>query len=251
MTLAPGGLTRVQLCGPLVVERGGERLDARLPGRQGRLLFAFLTVNRHRLADRAELVEAVWPDAAPSAADNGLNALLSKLRTVVGDDALPRRSALRLDLGSAFVDVEAATDAIHRAESSIALGDWSRAWGPSLVALFVSERDFLAGEDAPWIDEHRRQLAEIRLRALDCYAAAGLGIGDTELAATERAARELIRLAPFRETGHRYLMEALARRGNTAEALRTYSQLCDLLREELGAMPSPATRALYEQLVVS
>ena len=83
-----------------------------------------------------------------------------------------------------------------------------RAWGPALTALFVAERGFLPGEDAPWIDEIRHQLTVLRLRALECYAAAGLGIGGTELAAAVRAGRQLIRLAPLRESSYRYLMQA-------------------------------------------
>lgn len=82
----------------------------------------------------------------------------------------------------AWVDLEAAAEAIHRAESSVAQQDWTRAWGPALTALFVAERDFLPGEDAPWVDEIRHQLTELRLRALECYAAAGLGLDGTDSA---------------------------------------------------------------------
>jgi hypothetical protein len=67
----------------------------------------------------------------------------------------------------------------------------------------VAERGFLPGEEALWIDEIRHQLKVLRLRALECYAAAGLGIGGTELAAAVRAGRQLIRLAPLRESGYR------------------------------------------------
>ena len=37
-------------------------------------------------------------------------------------------------------------------------------------------------------------------------------------------------------------MEALAARGNPAEALGVYEELRTLLREELGTAPSPATQ---------
>lgn len=84
------------------------------------------------------------------------------------------RSTIRLCLPDARIDLEAAAEAIPRAESSVAQHDWSRAWGPALTALFVAERGFLPGEDAPWIDEIRHQLTNLRLRALECYAAAGL-----------------------------------------------------------------------------
>ena len=129
--------------------------------------------------------------------------------------------------------------------------DWTRAWGPALTALFVAERDFLPDEDAPWIDEIRHQLTELRMRALECYAAAGLGIGGTELAAAVRAGRQLTRLAPLRESGYRYLMQALAAQGNLAEALGIYSQLSRCLRDQLGVSPSPATRELYQRLLAA
>ena len=244
--------TRIQLCGPIVIERVGERLEGRLPGRQGRLLFAYLVLNRHRLASRDELVEALWPDQLPSASEAGLNALISKLRKAVGSDVVDGRSSLRLRLGKdSWVDVEAAEEAVHRAESAVALGDWKRAWGPSLVAMFVAERDFLPGDDAPWIGERRGQIAEIRLRALEAYAAAALGIGETELPAAVRAGRQLVRLVPLRESGYQVLMRALACQGNTAQALRVYSGLCDILRDELGVSPSAASKAVYESLLLA
>ena len=251
VTLASAGSTRVQLCGPLVIERAGERLDARLPGRQGRLLFAYLALNNHRSVPRTELTDAVWQHQPPAAVDTALNALVSKMRSALGADAIEGRSSLRLQLGAAWIDLEAAAEAIHRAESSIAQGDWARAWGPSQVALFIAEREFCAGEAAEWIDEQRRRLDEIHERALESYAVAGLGIGGTEIAAAVRAARALTRRAPLRESGYRCLMQALAAQGNAAEALRVYSDLCATLREQLGVSPSASTRAVYEALVVA
>jgi SARP family transcriptional regulator, regulator of embCAB operon len=117
--------------------------------------------------------------------------------------------------------------------------------------MLVAERGFLPGEDAPWIDEIRHQLTETRLRALECYAAAGLGLGRTELAAAVRAGRQLTRLAPLRESGYRYLMQALAAQGNLAEALDVYGQLSECLRDQLGVSPSPASRELYQLLLAA
>jgi DNA-binding SARP family transcriptional activator len=249
--LASAHEVRIHICGPLVFERDGQRLDALLPGRQGRLLFAYLVINRHRQVPRDELAEALWREPDPAAVDSRLNPLLSKLRKVFGTGAVDGRSTLRLSLPGAWVDLEGAVEAIHRAESSVAQRDWARAWGPALTALFVAERGFLPGEDAPWIDEIRHRLTELRLRALECYAAAGLGLGGTELAAAVRAGRELTRLAPLRESGYRYLMQALAAQDNLAEALDVYGQLSHCLRDQLGVSPSPATRELYERLLAS
>jgi len=251
VTLASPHPLRIQICGALAIERDGQRLDARLPGRQGRLLFTYLIVSRHRRVPRDELAEALWREPDPAAVDARLNPLLSKLRRVLGTDAMDGRSAIRLCLPDAWVDFEAAAEAIHRAESSVAQQDWTRAWGPALTALFIAERGFLPGEDAPWIDEIRHQLTSLRLRALECYAAAGLGLGGTELAAAIRAGQQLTRLAPLRESGYRYLMRALAAQDNLAEALSVYGQLSERLRDQLGVSPSPATRLLYQQLLTA
>jgi DNA-binding SARP family transcriptional activator len=250
MTLASTPSTKIQLCGPTIIEWEGERMEGRLPGQQGRLLFAYLVVNRHRVTTRDDLVGALWPSRHPSAAETGLSSLISKLRKLFGSEVIEGRSSLRLRLGpDARVDVEAATRAVHQAESQVALAEWKRAWGPSLVALFVAEREFLPGADAPWIDDWRHQLADIRLRALEAHAAAAFGTGGTELPGAIRVGRQLIRLVPLRESGYQVLMKALACQGNVAEALSVYATLRTVLRDELGVSPSPSTQAVYDELL--
>ncbi len=76
----------------------------------------------------------------------------------------------------------------------------------------------MVGEDAFWIQQWRRQLEDVEARALECYAAAALGMGPSELPAAERAARGLIGKEAYRESGYRLLMEVLAAEGNDAEA---------------------------------
>src|ERR1700731_5352993 len=135
MTLASSSRLRVQICGSLAVQRSGRRIEGDLPGRQGRLLFTYLVVNRHRQATRDEVAEALWREPDPAAVETRLNPLLSKLRRVLGAESVDGRSALRLCLPDVWVDLEAAAEAIHRAESSVAQQEWTRAWGPALTAL--------------------------------------------------------------------------------------------------------------------
>jgi DNA-binding SARP family transcriptional activator len=227
----------------------GRRIDAQLPGRQGRLAFTFLTINRHRVVTRGALVEAIWPVEPPALVDTALNALLSKLRRAVGPDALEARGGIRVVLPGAWVDVESALEAIHRAEAAVARSAWDEVWGPGRVALHVARRGFLPGEDAPWIDEQRRLLEEIELRALECIAESSLGLGSFELDSALRSGRDLVRLAPYRESGYRLLMRAHAAEDNAAEALGVYEQLRVRLREDLGATPGQATQALHTQLL--
>jgi SARP family transcriptional regulator, regulator of embCAB operon len=249
-TLTRQHSTRIQVCGRLAVEIGGRSVTDLVPRRQGRLLFTYLVLNRHRHAGRDELVDTLWQDDAPPDADAALSTVMSRLRRAIGAEALVGRGEVRLVLpADAWVDVEAAEEAIHRAEAAIAQGRWAPAWAPSLVALFVARRGLLRGEDARWIEPHRRRLDDIHCSALECYTAAALGLGGSELHVGERTARELIARVPYRESGHRLLMEVLAARGNIAEALRAYEGLRFLLREELGATPSPQIQAVHLRLL--
>jgi len=185
------------------------------------LVFVYLALHRDRKVGREELIEAVWPEQTrPRAADSALSSLLSKLRQVLGPDALPGRGEARLVLpGEAWIDLEAAAAALHRAQSAVALEDWTAAWAPA------------------------------RISALECAAEVGLGLGGPELAATERSGRRLIELEPYRESGYRFLMEALERRDNVAEALRVYERLRVTLREELGVPPGVGAQALHKRLL--
>jgi SARP family transcriptional regulator, regulator of embCAB operon len=242
---------RIQLCGRFVVDIDGTRVEDTLPGRRGRVLFAYLVLNRGRPLPRDALLMAGWGEDAPAEARNALSVLLSKLRHGLGADHLRGRAAIELLLPQAtFVDVEAALEGAHRAESAIAEGRWAEAWGPAGIAYHVTSRPFLTGLDAPWIDQWRRRLEEVRLRGLECFAAASLGLGGPALAQAEERARMLTELAPYRESGHRILMEALEQRGNIAEALRAYERLRVLLREELGTAPSPTLQAIHRRLLL-
>jgi DNA-binding SARP family transcriptional activator len=238
---------RIQVCGRLAVELDGVRREQALPGPQGALFFAFLVMHRDQTTTRDEVASALWPngDGDHSAA---FNALVSRVRHV-----LPCRAdggTLRLALpATTWIDLEAARDAIHRAESSVAQRQWERAWSAAQTALFVSRRGFVLGGEGAWGVSVRHDLELLHQRSLESYAVAALGLGGAELATAESASRELVRIAPLRESGHRLLMESLAARGNPAQALKVYDDLRLSLREELGVSPCVETRDLHSRLL--
>lgn len=241
--------TRVQLCGKLVARIDGRRVEVDLPGRQGRLAFAYLTLNRHRVVTRSALVDAIWPVEPPALVDTALSALISKLRKALGSQMVSGRGDVRLVFPDAWVDVEAASEAIHRAEGAVGRGSWVEAWGPGRVALHIVRREFLPGESAAWVEEERRALEEIELRALECIGRSSLELGPNELESAVRSGRDLVRIAPHRESGYRVLMRALAAGGNDAEALGVYERLRVRLRDDLGVAPSAPTQELYRTLL--
>jgi DNA-binding SARP family transcriptional activator len=240
--------TRIQLCGRLAATVEGATVT--LSGRQSRRVFAYLVSQRLRASSRQELIDAVWPDSPPPAVGSALSALLSKLRKALGPGRIEGRHELRLVLPEgSWIDAEAAMAAIHRAESATGRRDWPEAWVAARIAQHITMRPFLSGDSSPWIGERRRQLEGAHLRALELAAQASLEIGATEIATAERTARTLVGLAPFRESGYRFLILALEARGNRAEALQVYEDLRCLLRDELGTSPSPATQDVHRSLL--
>src|SRR4051794_31516266 len=233
-----------------MVDVSGRRLDAGLPGRQGRLLFAYLVLNRNRGCPRDELIDVLWPEGPPAAADSALSALLSKLRRALGDGVLTGRGELRLHLEPpVVVDIEASRVAIAEAEGAMEAGENAAAADRARAALQTDLQTFLPDAEGGWAAEQRRELETLRLRGLETLAEAGLRQGGRELGAAEQAARAAIAAAPFRESAHRLLMEVHEAAGNPAEALRAFEELRSLLREELGTTPGPAAMAVFERVL--
>jgi DNA-binding SARP family transcriptional activator/tetratricopeptide (TPR) repeat protein len=239
---------RVRLCGPLMLEAGGREIALR--GRQARLIVAFLTWNRQRPTGRDELIELLWPRDTPAEPDEVLSALLSKLRRALGPGALEGRRELTLAFGAdAWVDLEAARAEVDRAEAAFERDAWLDVCRVGHDVLDLTAAPFLLGHDHPWVEERRREIEEMRLRTLERMGTAGLALGGSGIGAAERCGREIVDASPFRESGHRLLMEALVARGNVAEALRAYESLRVRLRDELGTTPGAPLRELHTQLL--
>jgi DNA-binding SARP family transcriptional activator/streptogramin lyase len=229
--------------------------DERFPGRQGRLLFAYLVAEHGRPVPRDELAEALWEGAPPATWDKALSVVASKVRAVLAgggaDDTGVLTSAFgcyRLDLPTgSWVDLIAAADAVQAAEAALAAGDFARAKDEGGAANALLREPFLPGEEGEWVKQKRRELGELRTRALDVLADAHLQSGAPREAV--KWAKETVALEPFRETGYRRLMEAHVGAGNPAEALRVYERCRRLFAEELGAYPSPETESVYRSLL--
>ncbi|HLY50973.1 MAG TPA: AAA family ATPase [Solirubrobacteraceae bacterium] len=215
-----------------------------------RLLLAYLLLNRARHVGREELIGAVWPDEAPVSEDAALRTLLSRLRAALGTSALTGRDELILSLPEpVWVDIEAATAELQRAVQVLEQGDPRGAWALAQIPLNIASRGLLPGVSASWLEPPRRELEDVRLRALEVVGEAGLKMGGAQLTSVERAARALIDAEPYRESGYVLLIEALAAHGNVAEAMRVFERLRVLLRDELGTAPSPEAIAVHERLL--
>ena len=246
-----GQPTRIHLCGRLTAELEGRRIEDALPGRQGRLLFAYLVLGRDRPVRRDELLDVLWPeDGPPPSGDSLLAPPLSRLRKALGDGRLQGREQLSLELpGDTWVDWEAAWGHLDACRAAMAASDWRAAWEAGRAAVEIADGGLLPGLEAGWIDERRAELGELRVEALEAVAASGVQLGGGDVAAAEEAARMAVEAAPFRESARVALIAALRAAGNEAEALRAYEDIRVVLRDELGTTPGPALLAAHEQML--
>jgi DNA-binding SARP family transcriptional activator/basic membrane lipoprotein Med (substrate-binding protein (PBP1-ABC) superfamily) len=247
---------KVFLAGRIAVEAEGVVIDERhFPGRQGRLLFAYLVAAHGRQVPRDELAGVLWGDAPPATWDKALSVLVSKLRAVLAESGVDGARALtaafgcyQLDLPEAtWVDVLAAESAANEADGFLEADEPESATAAAALAESVTRNPFFPGDDGPWLEEKRRELAEVRSRALSALTEASLRTG--KAAEAVRWAGLAVEAEPFRESGYRRLMEAHVAAGNRGEALRVYERCRRLLAEELGAYPSPETESIYRSLL--
>jgi SARP family transcriptional regulator, regulator of embCAB operon len=237
--------TRIYLTGRIAVEHEGTLTfdETALPGRQGRLVFAYLATNLHRTVSRAELTDVLWGDSPPRGADATLSAVLSRLRSLLrqtpfGAGVSVQNGAVSLQLPlDVWLDVEGAANAIDEAEGAQRRGDVMAAWSHGNVAAVIARRTFLPSEDAPWIEKQRQKLGSVLIRSLQCLSSVSADSGDLESAVQFTV--QVVELEPFRETAYHQLMKLHVRRGNAAEALRVFAECRVRLRDDLGASPSP------------
>ncbi len=244
------GVVRIGLCGEMVVTVEGRPCGEALRRRQGRLLLAMLALHRGRTVTRDELIDALWGEQLPGDPGQALSVLVSKLRRALEADVIESMEGRGLRLTSrARVDVEDVEDALDDACAALECSDARRAAGSASRAAEIAGRGLLPGLEASWLEEPRRELAELALRARETVAAAGLLAGGRELVSAERVARALVDDDPFRESAYALLMRILAAQGNVAAALLVYERLRRHLGEELGVAPGKQLKDLHTQLL--
>ena len=128
----------ISLAGRVSIAANGVLIgEERLPGRQGRLVFAYLASEHGRAVTRDELAEALWGEAPPLTWEKALGVIASKLRALLAECGIDGAQALssafgcyRLDLpAGSRVDVLAAADSVNEAKAALAAGDLSRGQG--------------------------------------------------------------------------------------------------------------------------
>ncbi|MFB9207250.1 BTAD domain-containing putative transcriptional regulator [Nonomuraea spiralis] len=221
---------RYSLLGPVRAWRGGQELELGSP--QQRLVLAVLLLARGRAVSNEQVMDAVWDQTRPRTALQILRTYVSRLRAVLGTDAL--RS-----IGDGYALRGGASDL---AELHELYGE-----GRYAEALALWQGEPLAGLSGLFADSQRARLSEQRLAALQHRLDADLDEGRHAEVVSELTA--LCAEHPTRERLRGLLMLALYRAGRQAEAIGVYTDTRRLLADELGVDPSPELAELYQRII--
>jgi DNA-binding SARP family transcriptional activator len=220
------------------------RFAGRAPSARQQELIAFLILHARRApVPRQRIAGSLWPESNDAQALTNLRRELHHLR-----DAWPGLEAL-IDVGSRTLawrdDAGVLVDIVafeQLAERGLA-GD--RAAVQDAARLY--QGDLLPDITVEWIETDREQLRQRAKSVLSRLVT----ILEKERAYSDAIehAQQLSRLDPLEEQAWCTLMRCHARRGDRATALHLYQQWAALLKRELGAQPSAATRATYREIL--
>lgn len=235
------------ILGPLEVRRDGRA--AALGGPKQRALLAILLLHANEVVSRDRLIEGLWDERPPAAAQRSIDSYVSRLRTQLGKDRVMSRPpgyALRVEPGE--LDLERFELRVEAACTASSAGDPAGAVKGLAAALALWRGPALADLTfEPFARVEVERLEDRRLLAVEELNDARLALGqDAELVAE---LRRLVREHPFREPMLAQLMLALYRAGRQADALAAFQRGRRQLAEELGLDPGLPLRDLERRIL--
>jgi len=241
--------------GGFAVRRGGLPVPPSAFGRQRAraLLAALLCAGRP--VHREELLEWFWPDLPPERGARALHVTLHALRRALEPElARPAESSLVVVDGEAYRVMLSPGDGWDAGEFlQLARAAGQPAPLEARLSALQAAHAAYTGPLFPewpyeeWSQARRAQVEHARRAVLESLAAALLEAGRNPAAAA--VYNDLLAIEPEREAWHRGLMDAYARAGEQALALRQFHACRTVMRQELGVEPSRETRALYQRIL--
>lgn len=226
----------------------------RIPDRKVRGLLADLLLHAGRSVAAATLIDDLWGDELPVNPTATLQTRVSQLRRALDDAEAGARSLIQSGPAGYLISVapEAVDSGRFRALATRArqtgsarmraatLADALSVWRGPAYADVAADAFVRAAVD---------RLDEERLAVQEAYAEARFVLGEHEELVAELA--ELVARNPLRQRLRAVQMKALHQAGRQAEALSSYAELRDRLRDELGLDPSAELVALHQTILTS
>ncbi len=236
--------------------RLGERNLAGLGGRKVQELVCYVLLFRERCHHREVLAETLWGSSSGPQSRKYLRQALWQLRELSGAPG-SGRPLLRMD--SQWVEVSREADLwLDVAELETAFALVQGVSGENLTdhqadvlrrAVGVYRGELLEGCYEDWCVYERERVKTIYLALLeklliDSQRRGRVGEGVSY-------GQQILRHDRAHESTHRRMMWLHHLAGNRTTAMRQFHRCAEVLRQELGVEPAPATVALYERIRAS
>ncbi|MGQ9600607.1 MAG: tetratricopeptide repeat protein [Anaerolineae bacterium] len=207
-------------------------------------LFRLLLLAERRCLTRDQVLDALWPDKPPGAANTPFHQATSALRRALEPD-LPDRFPSR------YLEVEGGRVALHLPpgswldyeafEQQVRGGDW-------LAAVALYQGELLPGDRyADWAAAPRERLARLFVDAALALARDALAGGQPREALA--VVRHILAIDPWHEAAVLVGMRACLARDDRAGALRLYRDLeQQALCQDLDLIPQAELQQLYHSL---
>jgi DNA-binding SARP family transcriptional activator len=208
-------------------------------------LLAYLLTRAPPTAERDELLNALFDGRNDESTRAYLRQAVRWLRHVLPDaDALVvERGTVRLS-GDMAITSESTRFEAELAEAARLRED--ERFAATRDALAAYDRgEYLPGARSAWVDDRRRRLAQLAADAR--YEAAGLAFAAERYEEADRLCAQVLEVEPFREAAWRLTMRIANALGHDDAVIRAYHG-CERALAQVGAAPSPSTRALLERL---
>jgi DNA-binding SARP family transcriptional activator len=214
--------------------------------RQARALLGALVIAAGHAVPTHQLRIALWGDSPPSSADNSLQTYVSRLRRVLGHDAIVRADhSYRLDVSRSQIDALRFEDLLTDAAESRSQPGRCQLLCRRALALWRGE-PFGDLADAEPFELEVIRLDELRVTTMELALETELALGGHEIAVAELEVA--VQEYPYRERLWHLLIEALLRDDRRVEALRA----CQNFRETLagaGLEPCDDLRRLEDHIL--
>ena len=211
----------------------------RLVGRKARAILAYLALTKNQTETRDRLVGLFWSDSDEDRARASLRQATKEIKDACAESGFKEihieKQTLWLEaerVSTDLIDIqrEAAAGRVH--ERLLAT--------PRLADALLTDLEEVDASFRVWVLAKRQTLHDRLIADLERALPA-----DSDNGRDARAiANAILNLDPTHEVACRYLMQALATRGDVGGALRVYKSLWDLLDSEYDVEPSHQTQAL-------
>ncbi len=243
---------KFQTLGQFILWRNGERVKDKEWGRDKTIqLIQYLISYRHKHAmHKEQIMDHLWEEGDDrdfKVALHGVNKVLEPNRPSRTESTYVERQGVTYQLNQeqVWIDVQAI-------ENYIVIGNEALTDLPALaLEAYKCAIDLYKGAYLPnrlyedWSSQEREKIRMLILGAFINLAELQMVTNPME---SIRLSQQAIEIDKTWEEAYRIQMQAYISRGNRPQALKAYQKCTDILAEEFGIEPLPATKSLLKEI---